>query len=595
MVNWKMKNIFIYADIEISSENLSNNMANYYKITPNNLITPNTNIAENNFLIIDTDNINDINLLISKYKKFNTKIYAYTKNTSKDNILNLYSLGVDNVIFNNNDANNVIKNIINDKKLPLPIKNIKDSCTTQKSLILSDNKVNLNLLLKTLENFNFEQTIKYSSNEVIKTATKNQYDLIIIDTKTSSVEITKTVNKIIKSKTNRNTPIIILSDSLSTINELYNKSTNLTCIEKPYNPDIFKTQLKNIIQIKKLQDELKIENNLLDNLITNSFNQLIITNDNFIILGGGNQHIKIAKNEYFFNVLSNLNIAYPKDEIRIFSRSSEKTFKFTTFQNDKSFEIVISKVFNDTNIFEHYVIIIEDITEKLLIEEQKETFIATLTHDLKTPIRAEQNILKQLLNEKFGSLNTEQKTILQEILNSRAYENRMLENLLTRYKMTLNSFKLQLETNNYKNDLETIIKEIYYLVENKKQSITLNYKAKTDEFKYDKTEIKRVIINIIQNATEHTPQNGKITITVNETENEIYTKISDNGYGIKKEDLKHIFDKNVTLAKKYRKVGAGLGLYICKTLIQAHKGKIDVKSQLNKGTTFIFSLPKTTN
>ena len=165
-------------------------------------------------------------------------------------------------------------------------------------------------------------------------------------------------------------------------------------------------------------------------MISNSFNQLIITNANFIVLGCGQQHIQIEENEYIFNVLRKENINFPEGKIRIFSRNSEKTFKFNTKHNNKTFEIIISKVFNEVEFCDKYLIIIEDITEKLLIEEQKETFIATLTHDLKSPIRAEQNILKQMINGSFGELSTTQKTILQEILNSREYENKMIVGIL---------------------------------------------------------------------------------------------------------------------------------------------------------------------
>ena len=596
MVTWKMKNVFIHADIDLSNINPQNDNVKCYIIKKNNWILPDNDNNDRNFAIVDADINNDLSKFINTYKKFNTKFYAFTKNTTKANILNLYSQGFDNVIPAPKNINKLIDNIVNPENEEVSIKDANKYTNSKKVLLLCNDNLNADLIIKTLEDFNFIYTIRILCPTAENDIKKDKYDLIIVDSKGTNQFLTQIINKITQSKHNKNTPIILISDNLD--NETDLKEQNLShyyYIEKPYTNLVLQSQIKNILRIKELQDELKKENNLLENMITNSFSQLIITDTNFNVLSGGNQYIKITNNEYFFNTLREENIAFPKDEIRVFSRNAEKNFKFSTSYNDKTFEIVISKVFKDSEVCEQYLIIIDDITEKLLIEEQKETFIATLTHDLKSPIRAEQNILKQLLNGQFGTLTDTQKTIIKEILNSKEYENNMIENLLTRYHITSDTFKLFIEDNNYKETIETVLKEADHLFKDRMQEITVTYDAKTNNFEYDKTEIKRVLSNIIQNASEYTPKNGKISIDVTETSEKIITRITDSGYGIKKEDLSHIFDKNVTLAKKYRKVGAGLGLYISKTLVNAHKGTITVESEVNKGSTFTFTLPKYQN
>lgn len=596
MVTWKMKNVFIHADIDLSNINPQNDNVKCYIIKKNNWILPDNDYNDTNFAIVDADINNDLSKFINTYKKFNTKFYAFTKNTSKANILNLYAQGFDNVIPAPKNINKLIDNILNPENEEVSIKDANKYANSKKVLLLCNDNLNADLIIKTLEDFNFIYTIRNLCPTAENDIKKDKYDLIIVDSKGTNQFLTQIINKITQSKHNKNTPIILISDNLD--NETDLKEQNLShyyYIEKPYTNIVLQSQIKNILRIKELQDELKKENNLLENMITNSFSQLIITDTNFNVLSGGNQYIKITNNEYFFNTLREENIIFPKDEIRVFSRNAEKNFKFSTSYNDKTFEIVISKVFKDSEVCEQYLIIIDDITERLLIEEQKETFIATLTHDLKSPIRAEQNILKQLLNGQFGTLTDTQKTIIKEILNSKEYENKMIENLLTRYHITSNTFKLFIEKNNYKETIETVLKEADHLFKDKMQEITVTYNAKTSNFEYDKTEIKRVLSNIIQNASEYTPKNGKISINVTETNEKIITSITDSGYGIKKEDLSHIFNKNVTLAKKYRKVGAGLGLYISKTLVNAHKGTITVESEVNKGSTFTFTLPKYQN
>lgn len=595
MVTWKMKQIFIYAEKDINKLAFLNREASFHVINSNNLILPNTNTANTNYVIIDTDLAkNDIDTIISTYKKFKSKFFAYTKDTTKENILKLYSLGVDNVISAPIDINDLIKNITNPDNQEVNINDAVKYQNTKKVLLLTDNKINSELLIQTFQNFDFIYTIKPITKTIENDIQKDNYDLILIDCKSIDDNLCNISNAIIKSKLNRYTPIVYITASKDATNNLkkYNNDCVYYCIEKPYSPHILQAEIKKILKIKELQDELRQENDLLENMITNSFNQLIITDSNFTVLGGGNQYIPIAKNEYFFNILRNENITFPEDKIRIFSRNAEKVLKFNLINNDKTFEVIISKVFDDMNLFAKYLIIIEDITEKLLIEEQKETFIATLTHDLKSPIRAEQNVLKQMINGTFGELSETQKTILKEVLNSREYESKMIDNLLTRYHSSATNINLLIENNSYKETIKNLLDDVKYMFENKGQKIKFNYNAQTDYFDFDKTEIKRVLSNLLQNASEYTQKNGEISIEVTETDTNIKTTVEDNGYGINAEDLEHIFDKNVTLAKKYRKVGAGLGLYICKTLITAHNGTISVTSQPNKGSSFTFILPK---
>lgn len=588
-----MKNIFIYANSKDSKYELGN-LVNCYKILPDNFELPSTDAFDTNYIIADADlRADSLDILINTYKKYNAKFLAFTKNTTKDNILKLYDIGFDNVIPYVENLDDVIKNIINPENKDVDLKDIEKYRNSQRILILSDNKINAELLSTTLEHYNFIYTLRLINNEAKNDIQKDKYDLIIIDCKTIDPLILELVKAISKSKFNYSTPFLVLSDSFNEFNEfeLY-KNGACSYVEKPYAPSVLYAQVENILKIKELQDSLKKENHLLDNMITNSFNQLIITDMNFVVLSGGNQFVPVQKNEYFFNILNTQKIKFPQEEIRLFSRNSEKNLKFMFKTTEKTFECVISKVYKDDNFFEQYLIIIEDITEKLLIEEQKETFIATLTHDLKSPLRAEQNILKQMLDEKFGELNETQKSIIKEILNSKEYENKMIDNLLTRYHVTSSGFKLLVEENNYQKIVNESVNEISYLLETKKQNLSLNYDAQTEVFEFDKTEIKRVITNLLQNASEYSPNNTNIEIVVTEDEDEIITSVKDYGYGIKEENIHEIFNKNVTLAKKYRKVGAGLGLYICKTLITAHNGKITVESKPNVGTTFTFTLPK---
>lgn len=596
MVKRKMKNILLYADKNIT-EAVNKNISNDYNVICANRLQDSDINSDTHFIIADVDTP-DLNagMLINKYKKFKTKFWAYAKITSRENILKLYEMGFDNVVPYPTDINNLLSNIINPDNTDI---NIKDAITyknLKKILLVVDDKINAELIVNALSDSNFLFTIRTNAKDANIEIQKDQYNLVIIDCKTPTDDLFNISKTITESKLNKNTPYILISASKKIKNHLKGYEYGAySYIKKPYNIDVLKAMIKNILEIKALQDNLATENKILDCLITNTINQSIITDSNFVVLAGGNQYIPFNKNEYFFNYFDSYNIIIPVEKIRAFSINTEKSIKFNFTNENKIFETTITKVYDEHNILERYVIILSDITQKLMIEDQKETFIATLTHDLKSPIRAEETVLKMLLDEKFGSLNKEQKEILSEILNSRAYTKRMVDNLLTRYKATSDKIEIMPEQTSYKKIIFDAVKEIEPLIIEKQQKIKVEYKADTDNFEFAPTEIKRVLVNLLSNASEYTPKHGEIFLKVLEINKKIITSLTDTGYGIEEKDLCHIFDRNVTLAKKYRKVGTGLGLYISKTLINAHGGDITVQSKIGKGTTFTFKLPKNQN
>jgi len=106
----------------------------------------------------------------------------------------------------------------------------------------------------------------------------------------------------------------------------------------------------------------------------------------------------------------------------------------------------------------------------------------------------------------------------------------------------------------------------------------------------DPQKIKQVIYNLIDNAIKYTPERGSVDISIKELENNIRIEVKDTGIGIKKENLNTIFNKFTKHVPGYK--GTGLGLYIAKSFIEAHNGRIEVESELGKGATFRILLPK---
>ena len=136
--------------------------------------------------------------------------------------------------------------------------------------------------------------------------------------------------------------------------------------------------------------------------------------------------------------------------------------------------------------------------------------------------------------------------------------------------------------------INDVISILQPLAMEKESEITKDIASDLPEISVDSGEIKRVITNLLDNAIKHTKKGTKIHVTANKAYNEILVSIHDNGTGIPEDEKPNIFQKYPTTK---RKIDTGLGLYISKQIIDAHKGKIWFESEEEKGTTFYFALP----
>ena len=223
------------------------------------------------------------------------------------------------------------------------------------------------------------------------------------------------------------------------------------------------------------------------------------------------------------------------------------------------------------------------------IEELKEDFVATLTHDLKVPILAEKNMLNFLLDKRFGELNEKQTEALLHLKNSNKELVELVEIILETYKLNETKIELNLEETNVNSLIEETIEEMKPIADT--DSIQIKYWTEFDrKIKLDKFYMKRVLKNLILNAISFSNPSSTVDVALCNDDKNIYIKITNYGKGIKKEELKHVFDKYYTTAKKFRKVGTGLGLYLSNKIIQAHKGRIFIESKDHEYTTFIIEL-----
>ncbi len=237
-----------------------------------------------------------------------------------------------------------------------------------------------------------------------------------------------------------------------------------------------------------------------------------------------------------------------------------------------------------------YIVILKNVTNQKEMENLKEDFVATLTHDLKVPIIAESNILEFLIEEKFGPISDKQKEAINNMQASNQELIELVQILLETYKMKDTGAVLYFEEFEINPFINEIIKEMSPIAE--KNNLKIRFKEYENiTINADKLQLKRVIKNLIQNAILHSESEKNVDISVIKTATDVDISIIDYGKGLSKEDLEMIFKKYYSTAKKFRKIGTGLGLYLAQQIVKSHGGEITVNSNNEKGTEFCIRLP----
>jgi PAS domain S-box-containing protein len=237
------------------------------------------------------------------------------------------------------------------------------------------------------------------------------------------------------------------------------------------------------------------------------------------------------------------------------------------------------------------IVVFRDITEEKEIEQMKEEFLATITHDLKSPLASIMGYIELILNPNLGELNNEQREFADAILRSGKTLQILINNILESTRMEAG--KVNLHPVLFK--LQSLVKEIEEMFRplfNHKM-LSFNIDMDSSIMAYgDRDKIKEVFINLISNAVKFTPESGQINISARNREDEdvVEIKVSDTGTGIPDTAIPTLFKKFSQV--KGQKRGTGLGLYICRKILEVHNHTIRVESRIGEGTIFTFTLSR---
>jgi len=229
-----------------------------------------------------------------------------------------------------------------------------------------------------------------------------------------------------------------------------------------------------------------------------------------------------------------------------------------------------------------------------MLSKRKTDFVSRVSHELRTPLTSIKGYASILIAEKLGQLPPEAKARLEKINRHSDELTHMINDLLDIAHIESGKVLMKRQTLELKSLVDKILDLFSLQLKEKQISAQLNMDDPSLKIFADANQIERVFINLIGNAMKFTPAQGKITITTKGLNDQVQVDVADSGCGMPEEEQTHIFEEfyRVDNSINQEVKGTGLGLSLVKQIVQAHSGKIWFKSRENQGTTFSFTLPR---
>lgn len=368
-----------------------------------------------------------------------------------------------------------------------------------------------------------------------------------------------------------------------------------------------KNLIKNNNELEKKYEILKKRKIIYQNFLKSLPEPIVILNENCRVMYSNIKFLKLISKDNIKEISNKKINDYIDIDLKDFNllKLRENNIWVQNIElNNKTLEV---RIFNVNNEFKEFICLFKDITfdvqlnnkkkklEEIKIKEKlKNNFLSNISHDLKIPVNV---IYSATQLEKILINNNDIKKILS--YNKMIKENcflltKLTNNLIDMSKIDSETLEKKLVNENIVEFIEEYINSIISYVKNDGVELIFDTSEEEILINFDKEMMQRILLNLISNSLKFKSSNGKINIYIKDYENFIKIYFSDNGIGVSEEFQKKIFEKYEMeeRSKKVNKIGFGIGLFVVYNLVKAQNGNIEVKSKINKGTTFIITMFK---
>ncbi|MBW1605011.1 cell wall metabolism sensor histidine kinase WalK [Lactobacillus sp. Sy-1] len=361
------------------------------------------------------------------------------------------------------------------------------------------------------------------------------------------------------------------------------------------------------VKVEESQETTESERRRLDSVLSNMTDGVLATDrrGNIIIANyEAAKFLDIAEEHIIgHSILDILGIQDQYSLRQLLEQPEEVTLDYTQEGRDLILHAHFTSIQRESGFISGLVCVLRDVTEQQKIDKDRKQFVSNVSHELRTPLTSVHSYIEALQDGAW-----QDKEIAPQFLKVAQDETdrmiRMINDLLTLSRMDSGTQKINKEMINLNELFNYILNQFDMIIKNGNKTergidVSKNYKIirkftqQTLWVEIDADRFTQVIDNIMNNAMKYSPDGGEITCSLYETHNQVILSIADQGLGIPKNAVDHIFDRfyRVDKARSRAQGGTGLGLSISREVIEAQGGRIWVQSEDGKGSTFFISLP----
>ncbi|MFC1725042.1 ATP-binding protein [candidate division KSB1 bacterium] len=350
------------------------------------------------------------------------------------------------------------------------------------------------------------------------------------------------------------------------------------------------SKLKEVVENQKRRLQVIIDSIPDGVIIYNKLNNEVLLNPSAIKIIG-KEKISDVSYEYIEHIF-NVKFDELLKQIEDSKKPLIKEIKLESIDKQLIYDANVATILGEEGDFQGLLMVLRDVTRERELDNLKKEFISNVSHELRTPAAIVKEFISIMKDELGGPVTEGQREYLDTMTNNIERLLRLIENLLNMSRIESGRIKIKRSRFNPNQHLKNVSEGLKLRLKKKNINLKLNIHKELPEIYADPDAFTQIITNLVDNARKFSPEGTEVTISAVFENNDVLFSVRDQGKGIPKEHLTKIFERfhRIENEEELRQEGSGLGLPIIKELISQHHGKVWVESELNKGSTFYFSL-----
>jgi signal transduction histidine kinase len=256
-------------------------------------------------------------------------------------------------------------------------------------------------------------------------------------------------------------------------------------------------------------------------------------------------------------------------------------------------QATLTPMLDEDQVFAGVVLVLRDVTTGQEVAKAKNDFVSLVSHELRTPMTSIKGYTDLMIKGAVGELNPQQRHFMTIVKSNVDRMADLVSDLLDVSRLEAGRVRLALEGLDLVSVVYEISEELTETLRQRELNLAFDLPPGLPRVRADRSRVIQVLLNLLSNAYRYTPAGGTITIAAHAGEDYVQVDVADTGIGIPEKDQESIFERfyRVDHPVVRDQAGTGLGLPIARTLIEMHGGKLWLRSEINVGSTFSFTLP----